>query len=108
MGTTTTRSASADAKIQLRHPAGKKAVRISRDKYDLLKASLRTVLKKRGTGSHTELLQAVTADLKARGTAFSGSIEWYLEWVKLDLEARGTLQRVAGSTPQQFRLRASR
>ena len=35
---------------------------------------------------------------------FVGSISWYVTTVKLDLEARGLLERVPGATPQRLRL----
>ena len=35
---------------------------------------------------------------------FDGSIGWYVTTVKLDLEARGVIERVPNVTPQQLRL----
>jgi len=35
---------------------------------------------------------------------FEGSISWYVTTVKLDMEARGEIERVPDSNPQQLRL----
>ena len=93
-----------DEKIQLRHPGGKEAVRISREKYELLRSSLESVLRKAKAASHAELVKAVSRELKARRVVFDGSVAWYLEWVKLDMEARKLLKRLPDSSPQLFTL----
>jgi len=36
---------------------------------------------------------------------FEGSVSWYFTTVKLDLEARGILERVPGERPQRIRLK---
>jgi hypothetical protein len=97
-----------DDKIQLRHPLGKKAVRIDQERYDILRASILRVLRSTGGGSHAELVRAVAADLNSRALAIEGSLEWYLESVKLDLEARGLIARDATRSPVQFRLKKKR
>lgn len=80
-------------KIQLKHPAGKKAVSMDKDKYDTLKKVLLNRLKTKGESTHTEILHAVSEYLKKNETKFEGSIEWHMEWVKLDLEARKKIKR---------------
>lgn len=40
---------------------------------------------------------------KLKGS-FDGSVAWYVEVVKLDLEARKMIERVPGTRPQQIRL----
>lgn len=91
-----------DNKIQLNHPAGKKAVRMEKEKYDILKTYILHYLKEHGTSAHTELLQAVTKSLKRDKVKFKGSIEWHLEWVKLDLEAGKIIRRAGEKTPVKF------
>ena len=86
-------------KIQLKHPAGKKAVSMDKDKYDLLKKVLLNHLISKGESTHTEILQTVTEDFKKNKIKFIGSIEWHLEWVKLDLEARKKIKRVSDKSP---------
>jgi hypothetical protein len=90
-----------DEKILTLHPQGKKGVRISKDKYDVMRATITAILKgKRLT--HVELTAAVEAALKRR---FTGSIPWYTESVKLDLEARKVIERVEGKPHDVYRLR---
>ncbi|MEK7818195.1 MAG: hypothetical protein AAB255_00205 [Bacteroidota bacterium] len=85
--------------IQLKHPAGKNAVSIDKVKYEVLKVSLLNCLKTKGGLTHTEILQSVIKDFKKNKIKFDGSVEWHLEWVKLDLEARKVIKRI-GIKPQ--------
>ncbi len=89
-------------KIQLRHPTGKKAVSMDKTKYDLLKDALLNHLKKNGESTHKEILQMVLDNFKKNKTKFEGSIEWHLEWVKLDLEASKVINRIGNTSPIKF------
>jgi hypothetical protein len=93
-----------DQKIQLKHPAGKRAVSMDKDKYDKLKKYLLLHLKNNGASSHTELLQSITNSFKKDKVKFDGSIEWHMEWVKLDLEARKAIKRISDKSPIKFAL----
>lgn len=89
-------------KIQTLHPdPAKKGVRIDRDRYDQMSAAILACLKARGEATFNELRGLVEAELAGK---FEGSLGWYYTTVKLDLEARGTLQRIPGSRPQRLRL----
>jgi hypothetical protein len=92
-----------ETKIQLNHPAGKKAVRMDKDKYDILRKAIFRCLKNK-TLTHTELLEAIIADFKKNKIKFAGSIEWYMESVKLDLEANKLIQRVKDKLQLKFQL----
>lgn len=81
------------AKIQLQHPQGKKAVAIEENKYNLLKFAILNVLKRTPNLKHNELLKAVEETLKSDKQSFEGSVGWYAEWVKLDLEAKKIIIR---------------
>ena len=91
-----------DEKILTLHPdPGKQGVRIDRAKYDLVAQAIQDALGERGEVAFTDLMQIVKAKLNGR---MQGSISWYVTTVKLDLEARGNIVRVAGAKPQRLRL----
>lgn len=86
------------------HPAGKQGVNIDRHKYDLIRQAIIASLQQRGEMPFGELEAAVAASLSE---PFDGSSGWYTITVKLDLEARGLIERVPGRSPQLIRLAAS-
>ncbi len=90
-----------DIKIQLEHPQGKQAVRMDKAKYELLKGSLLRSLSGDAKLSHTEILNFIKADLVSRGIEFKGSLQWYLQSVKMDLEAKGIILR-EGRSPETY------
>lgn len=85
-------------KIITLHPAGKGGRNIDKDKYDAIKQAITQSLFGREL-THTELSRAVSALLPR----FSGSLEWYLETVKLDLEARHIVSRTF-TVPPKYRM----
>ena len=90
-----------EEKILTLHPEGKTGVNISKAKYDMMREALVSHLQAKGTMTFQALNDAVGAELDGR---FDGSIGWYYTTVKLDLEARGVLERVPKTSPQQIRL----
>ena len=84
--------------VKTRHPSGKSNNPVSRQRYDLFKSAILDVLR-RGEVTYTELVDAVTKHLAGK---FDGNISWHVMVVKLDLEARGTIQRT-GSKPERYR-----
>ncbi len=90
-----------DEKILTLHPQGKKGVRIDRSKYDTMKAAILKVLKGKEL-THHELTHAVEDALRRK---FDGSIPWYMESTKLDIEARGVIERVPGKTHDVYRVK---
>ncbi len=91
-----------EQKIQLKHPAGKKAVIMDKSKYDILKKAMLHSLKITGESSHSEMLKAITENFKKNKIIFEGSIEWHMEWVKLDLEAKKGIKRHGDKSPVKF------
>ena len=91
-----------ETKIQLRHPAGKKAVSMNKGKYDAIKKALLNHLGTKGESTHSEILQAITEDFKKNSIKFEGSVEWHMEWVKLDLEARNEIKRIEDKSSIKF------
>ena len=90
-----------DEKILTLHPQGKHGVCISRDKYEQIKIAILQVLQTQGELTFTQLAQAVERDIEGK---FAGSITWYVVTVKLDLEARGIIQRLPKTRPERLRL----
>ena len=96
-----------EQKIQLKHPQGKKAVSISKDKYELLKAETVKYLTEKKDGTFSDISKTIAQTFKDRKVKFDGSLNWYLEWVKLDLEARNVITRVPNTSPQKYILAKS-
>lgn len=86
------------------HPEGRAGVHVDRNKYLAMRAAILRALRTSRGMSHTELLIAARRRLP-RG--FKGSIPWYHETVKLDLEARGLICRQTGSTTTSYQLAAA-
>jgi hypothetical protein len=95
--------ATTEEKILTKHPLGKTGRNISRENYEVLKAAIVSALKNNEL-THTELFNELNQRLKGR---FPGNINWYGETVKLDLEARKTIERTS-SKPQKYRLKSKR
>jgi hypothetical protein len=67
-----------------------------------MRAALLAVVPRGGDGVRFSDLAALVRGRLPR-TAFRGaSVPWYVATVKLDLEARGLLRRVPGSSPQRL------
>ena len=90
----------AEEKILTKHPLGKSGRNIDKQDYETLKAALLSALRNKEL-THTELMDKINKSLKNK---FSGNINWYAETVKLDLEARKTIERTT-SKPQKYRLK---
>lgn len=83
------------------HPDGKQGVNIEREKYDLIRCTIIEILRERKEESFMNLGR----ELKNRiGDRFDGSVTWYYTTVKLDLEARGEIERIPSRVPQHLRL----
>src|SRR4051794_13373883 len=92
-----------EQRIQLLHPAGKKAVRMDIEKYRVMKKALLNSLKQNKELTHTDILEAIIRDFKKNKIKFEGSVEWYMESVKLDLEANKIIERVYVKSRLKFR-----
>lgn len=91
-----------DDKIQTLHPdPDKQGVRISKQKYDQVRAAILEVMQTRAPLTYSELAAAVNEALQGK---FEGSIPWYATTVKLDLEARNVIERIPKTRPPQLRL----
>ncbi len=92
-------------KVQTLHPdEGKSAPRIEKDKYDLFRmAILRAVPKDDDGVLFKDLPRLVEENLPPEVRDTIGSITWYTTTIKLDLEARGLIERIPKARPQRLR-----
>jgi hypothetical protein len=89
------------AYIQTLHPIeGKKNNKILLHKYEVIKDNILTILTYLEP-THTELMEELYAKVK---DSFVGGVQWYGATVKLDLEARGIIERTQ-SKPEKYRLK---
>ena len=78
----------------------KTGVNIDKDKYDIIKQAIRQVFKERKELSYSTLINIIKPRL---ANNFTGSIRWYVEIVKLDLEAKKVIERIPDTKPQMYR-----
>ncbi len=90
-----------EEKILTLHPQGKKGVNIAKKKYDQIANAMLSLVKKHQPIPYQLLNDLLIEQLQDE---FDGSIPWYVVTVKLDLEARGVLERVPKTSPHQVRL----
>jgi len=89
------------AQIQTLHPiTGKTNKKIALDKYQIIRDQLILILQSTEP-THTELMELLYQRVK---DSFVGGVQWYGETVKLDLEARGIIERF-DSKPERYRLK---
>jgi hypothetical protein len=92
-----------EEKILTLHPEeGKRGVNISRTKYEMVRQAILDAVRSQGTITFKGLVSLVDYNLRNR---FEGSIPWYVTTVKLDLEARGVLERLPGPGEQKLSLK---
>jgi hypothetical protein len=94
------------SKIQLKHPdPAKSAPRISAEKYEAVKSAVLRAVAQNENGILFKDLPSRVSELLSTGQLENlGSVGWYTTTVKLDLEARGLIERVPGSSPQRLRM----
>ncbi len=89
-------------KILTLHPdPEKQGVNIDKAKYDQIRSAILEILQSQDEMTFLGLMDALSEKVSGN---FDGSIGWYYVTTKLDLEARGEIERVAGSKPQRIRL----
>ena len=90
-----------EERIETLHPAGKKGVRISLDKYVAIRKEIFAVLAERPL----PFMKMANAIEQRIGDSFQGSVSWYSIAVKQDLEARGILQTVPNTKPPKLTIK---
>lgn len=87
--------------FQTLHPtAGKTNKAILQSKYEFIKDNVLSILSTT-TPTHPELMEELYTRVKDN---FEGSVQWYGETVKLDLEARKMIERT-DRKPERYQLR---
>lgn len=89
-------------KIITLHPDGKKGVNIDSSKYNQVRETLIGILDDQPEITYQEMDKIANQQLKGN---FTGSISWYVVTVKLDLEARGIIERIPGTSPHKIRIK---
>ena len=91
-----------EEKIMTLHPDPNKiGVNISKDKYGQIRDAILGVLREKDEVFFKDLPDEVGKALIGK---FDGSITWYVTTVKLDLEARGVIERISSGSPQRLQM----
>ena len=90
-----------ERKILTLHPQGRKGVNLGKEKYEQIRSTIIECLNVQDL-THMELIECVKNELEGK---FVGSINWYTETVKLDLEARFIIERIKEKKPQVYRIK---
>ena len=91
-----------EKRILTLHPQGKNGVSILQRRYDVIKDYLLQTLETRKEITYQELSRLAEEQLKL---TFDGKVGWYVVTVKLDLEARGIIERIPKTSPHQLRIK---
>ena len=91
-------------RVELLNPnTGRPDGTVDADKYEAMKAALLKVIPKDEAGVPFKELTELVRPLLPDEVYAGASIVWYVTAVKLDLEARGLLERVPKRRPQHVR-----
>lgn len=91
-----------EERIMTLHPQGKKGVNILKRRYDLVKEFIIDTIKEANEITYQDIDDLAEKELAA---TFDGKVRWYVVSVKLDLEARGIIERIPKSSPHKLRMK---
>ena len=78
--------------------------RVNKAKYEAFRKAILAVVPKSKTGMpFKNMPKLVAKKIPQEMLPTKGSASWYTTVVKLDLEARGLIERIPGETPQRVR-----
>ena len=83
------------------HPQGKKGVNILSRRYEMVRDCMLEIIQEHGEITYQELNDISIDRLEGK---FDGKIPWYVVSVKLDLEARGVIERIPKTSPHKVRM----
>ena len=93
-------------KVFALHPEGKTPTRIDRDKYQNMRNAIMKVIDEAGdNGVGFSDLPDLVQDWLDPDIFAGASVMWYVTTVKLDLEARGLIERLPGRGRQRLIMR---
>lgn len=91
-----------EKRILTLHPKGKKGKNILQRRYDVVKKTILSVLEQNG-GELSYHDVNKEAQKKLDGF-FDGKVPWYVVSVKLDLEARGMIERIPADGSDRIKI----
>ncbi|UII81169.1 hypothetical protein [Flagellimonas sp. CMM7] len=91
-----------EEKIMTLHPQGKAGVNILKRRYDFIKSFIVSTVTESETITFEKLSDKAIEELTS---SFDGKVLWYIVTVKLDLEARGIIERIPKTSPHQLRMK---
>jgi hypothetical protein len=91
-------------KILLKHPQGKKGVSIEVDLYINFKNAILEYLSLTSEANQSQICKAIEKYFDRNQVKFEGSIQWYCEWVKLDLESNNLIERIPKTSLIKYKL----
>jgi hypothetical protein len=89
-------------RILTRHPAGKKGVNILYRRYAFIRKYIIETVRSEGEISFSDLCDKAVDEIS---DTFDGKVLWYIATVKLDLEARGEIERIPKVSPHRLRIK---
>jgi hypothetical protein len=97
-------------KVVCRTPTpGKKATRLAKEKFDLVRRAILRVTPRQGQGvCFWEIPRLIKQELTPSELRTIGSLMWHVTVVKLEMEVRGELERVPDRQPQHLRRTSAR
>ena len=90
-----------DDRILTRHPQNKKGVNILKKRYEVIKEFILHTIQTHKVITYEKLNDLAVKELSE---TFDGKVMWYIVSVKLDLEARGIIERIPKTSPHQLKM----
>ncbi|MFK8005716.1 MAG: hypothetical protein AB8H03_05065 [Saprospiraceae bacterium] len=73
-------------------------------KYNVIKDAMLQMIQQEGEITYQDLSDQLEINLQP---TFDGRVIWYVVTVKLDLEARGIIERIPKTSPHQVRIKSN-
>lgn len=88
-------------RILTMHPSGKQGVNILYRRYAFIRDYILKTVGKAGEITFSDLCDRAVDEIS---DTFDGKVLWYITTVKLDLEARGEIERIPRTSPHRLRI----